>query len=125
MTQGERIREVRKALGLTLEKFGGKLGVGKTAISKLEKDERSLTDQMLRAICREYNVSYDWLLSEEGEMFSDLPQTILDELCKQYDLDSLDREIIQLYLSMSEFERGILKKYIRELSEGIGSIDDK
>ena len=58
-------------------------------------------------------------------MFSDLPQTILDELCKQYDLDSLDREIIQLYLSMSEFERGILKKYIRELSEGIGSIDDK
>lgn len=125
MTQGERVKGVRKALGLTLEKFGEKLGVGKTAISKIEKDEVRLTDQMTRSICREYNVNYDWLLSEEGEMFSDLPQTILDELCKQYDLDSLDREIIQLYLSMSEFERGILKKYIRELSEGIGSIDDK
>ena len=36
MTQGERIKEARKYLGLTLEKFGEKLGVGKTAISKLE-----------------------------------------------------------------------------------------
>ena len=29
MTQGERIREVRKALGLTLEKFGEKIGMKK------------------------------------------------------------------------------------------------
>ena len=27
MTQGERVKEIRKALGLTLDKFGEKLGV--------------------------------------------------------------------------------------------------
>ena len=27
MTQGERVREVRKTLGLTLEKFGEKIGM--------------------------------------------------------------------------------------------------
>ena len=59
MTQGERVREIRKALSLTLEKFGDKLGVGKTAISKIEKGERSLTEQMTKAICREFNVDYD------------------------------------------------------------------
>ena len=63
MTQGERIREVRKALNLTLEKFGGKLGVGKTAISKLEKDENNLTEQMTKAICREFHVDYIWSVS--------------------------------------------------------------
>ena len=42
MTQGERVREIRKALGLTLEKFGDKLGVGKTAISKIEAKMLSL-----------------------------------------------------------------------------------
>ena len=36
MTQGERVREIRKKLGLTLEKFGERLGVGKTAISNIE-----------------------------------------------------------------------------------------
>lgn len=47
MTQGERVRIVRKDLSLTLESFGKKLGVGKTAIYKIEKEENSLTDRML------------------------------------------------------------------------------
>ena len=36
MTQGERVKEIRRSLKLTLEKFGERLGVGKTAISKIE-----------------------------------------------------------------------------------------
>lgn len=69
MTQGERVKEVRKSLGLTLEKFGEKLGVGKTAISNIEKGNRNLTEQMTKSICREYGVDYIWLTSGEGEMF--------------------------------------------------------
>ena len=69
MTQGERIKDVRNSLGLTLEKFGEKLGVTKTAISRLEKGERSLTEQMIKSICREFSVDYMWLTTGEGEMF--------------------------------------------------------
>lgn len=115
MTQGERVREIRKALNLTLEKFGVKLGVGKQAISKIEKGENSLTDQMAISICREYNVNYDYLMNGDGEMFDALPQTILEELCKQYDLDDLDKILIELYLEMSEIERDYLKDKIRKL----------
>lgn len=114
MTQGERVREIRKELNLTLEKFGEKLGVGKTAISKIEKGENSLTDQMLKSICREYNVNYDYLINGEGEMFDDLPQTVLDELCAQYDLDDLDRTLVEMYLEMPEQVRDYLKQEIRK-----------
>lgn len=69
MTQGERIKDVRNSLGLTLEKFGKKLGVTKTAISRIEKGERSLTEQMTKSICREFSVDYMWLTTGEGEMF--------------------------------------------------------
>ena len=69
MTQGERIKDVRNSLGLTLGKFGEKLGVTKTAISRLEKGERSLTEQMTKSICREFSVDYMWLTTGEGEMF--------------------------------------------------------
>lgn len=69
MTHGERIKDVRNSLGLTLEKFGEKLGVTKTAISRLEKGERSLTEQMTKSICREFSVDYMWLTTGEGEMF--------------------------------------------------------
>lgn len=69
MTHGERIKDVRNSLGLTLEKFGEKLGVTKTAISRIEKGERSLTEQMTKSICREFSVDYMWLTTGEGEMF--------------------------------------------------------
>ena len=69
MTQGERTKDVRNSLGLTLEKFGEKLGVTKTAISRIEKGERSLTEQMTKSICREFSVDYMWLTTGEGEMF--------------------------------------------------------
>lgn len=114
MTQGERIRNIRKKLNLTLEKFGGKLGVGKTAISNIEKGKRNLTEQMALSICREYNVNYDYLMDGEGEMFDDLPQTVLDELCVQYNLDDLDRNLVEMYLEMPDQVRGYLKQEIRK-----------
>lgn len=119
MTTGERVKEIRKTLNLTLEKFGEKLGVGKTAISKIEKDERNLTDQMAKSICREYNVNYDYLIYEEGEMFSDLPQTILDELCAQYSLNDFDKAIIELYVNMPLELRQEVKKKMKEFIQKV------
>ena len=69
MTQGERIKEVRNSLGLTLEKFGDRLGVTKVAISNIEKGNRNLTEQMTKSICREFGVDDMWLTTGEGEMF--------------------------------------------------------
>lgn len=69
MTENERVRELRKTLCLTLEKFGERLGVKKNAISAIENGRNSLTDQMTKAICREFNVDYIWLTTGEGEMF--------------------------------------------------------
>lgn len=114
MTQGERVREIRKTLGLTLDEFGKKVGVTKTTISRIENGINNLTDQMTKSICREFNVSYDYLIHGDGEMFDSLPQTILDELCQQYDLDNLDRQIISLYVSFPKEIREQLKKYIRD-----------
>lgn len=114
MTQGERVKEIRKNLGLTLEKFGEKLGVTKTTISRIEKGVNNLTDQMAKSICREYNVNYEYLMDGEGEIFTDLPDTILDELCIQYDLDDIDRKIMEIYLELPEEARQALKDKIRE-----------
>lgn len=115
MMLGERVREIRKTLNLTLEKFGDKLGVKKSAISDIESGRNSLTDQMARSICREYNVNYDYLMYGEGEMFSDLPQTVLDELCMQYDCDENDRSMIYEYLKLDASSRKVLKDYIRNV----------
>lgn len=120
MTQGERVREIRKSLKLTLEKFGVKLGVKKSAISDIESGRNALTEQMAVSICREYNVNYDYLMNGEGEMFDTLPQTILEELCKQYDLDGFDKILLEMYLEMTGSQRDVLKQTIREMIQKIG-----
>lgn len=119
MTQGERVLEIRKSLNLTMDKFGEKLGVQKSAISKIEKDKVNLSDQMAKSICREYNVNYDYLVNGEGEMFDDLPQTVLDELCMQYDCDDFDRILIEEYLKLSADDKQVLKDFIKRLSKKI------
>ncbi len=80
MTQGERVKEIRKSLNLTLEKFGEKLGVGKTAISNIEKGSRNLTEQMTKSICREYGVDYIWLTTGEGEMFVETDDDFMERI---------------------------------------------
>jgi transcriptional regulator with XRE-family HTH domain len=80
MTQGERIREVRKTLGLTLEKFGEKIGMKKNSVSQLENGKNSVTEQVIKAICREYNVDYMWLTTGDGEMFIDTDDDFIERI---------------------------------------------
>ena len=75
----DRVRILRKNLGLTLEKFGNRLGVGKNAISRIETGKNGVTDQMIKSICREFNVDYIWLTTGEGEMFQDSDDAFLEQ----------------------------------------------
>lgn len=119
MTQGERIKAVRKELGLTLEKFGEKLGAKKNTMSAIETGRNSLTDQMARSICREYNVDYDFLMYGEGDMFTDLPKTIVDELCMQFDLDDFDRAVVEMYLDLPAELRQAIKTKVKDMVQKV------
>lgn len=80
MKQGERLKEARKALGLTLEKFGSSLGLKKSALSLIENGRNDLTEANARAICREYHVNYKWLTTGEGEMFQDSDNDVIEAI---------------------------------------------
>lgn len=63
----ERVKQIRKAYGMTQREFAEALGVTNVAISKIESGQRGLTSQMIRSICREFEVDEQWLLTGEGE----------------------------------------------------------
>lgn len=73
MSINERAKYLRKErLNLTMEEFGKRLGVQKSAISKIETGKVSISDQMFLAICREFNVNPDWLRDGIGEPFKEV-----------------------------------------------------
>ncbi len=117
MTQGERVKYIRKENDLTLDKFGERLGVTKTTISRIENGVNNLTDQMIKSICREFNVNFDWLKNETGDPYSNLPKSILEDICSVYNCDEMDRKLIEAYLESSPDVRAAIKQYIKKVME--------
>lgn len=118
MTQGERIREVRNALGLTLEKFGDRLGVTKVAISNLEKGNRNLTEQMAKAICREFNVDYMWLTTGDGEMFIDTDDDFIERIDRiMAGEDEARKSLFKFMLELSDDDIAALDRLMKKAIE--------
>ena len=113
----ERIKLLRKTLKLSGEKFGEKLGVKRSAISDLETGRNNLSEQMLLAICREYNVNEEWLRTGSGDMFIETKESFLENISKQYSLDDLDIKIIESYLNLSPDGREFIKNYIKSICD--------
>lgn len=118
MTQGERIREVRNALGLTLEKFGDRLGVTKVAISNLEKGNRNLTEQMTKAICREFNVDYMWLTTGDGEMFIGTDDDFIERIDRiMAGEDEARKNLFKFMLELSDDDIAALDRLMKKAIE--------
>ena len=119
MTENERVKELRKALGLTQEKFGERIGVKKSAISQIENGSNGVTDQLRLAVCREFRVSEEWMRTGEGEMFvepdedEEITRFMGDILSGQPDFR---RRLISVLARMTPAEWALLEEKIRELT---------
>jgi transcriptional regulator with XRE-family HTH domain len=63
-----RVRELRKALNLSGDKFGKRIGVSKTAVSKIELGRAGITESIIKLICSEFGVNEAWLRTGDGPM---------------------------------------------------------
>lgn len=127
MTQGERVKTVRKSKEMTMEEFGKRLGVTRTAISNIEKGYRGLTEQMLKSICREFSVDEEWLRTGDGDM----PQKLSEEeevaaLVSDLLEDGRDNpffeiilEIVQTYNELSPASQKVLQEASKKLVENL------
>lgn len=119
MTHGERIRAVRKMLGLTLEKFGDKIGMKKNSVSQIENGKNAMTDQVAKSICREFNVDYTWLTTGEGHMFlPDDRNSDIARLTKQLlteENNSFKNRFISMLSNLSVDEWEFLERKAQEL----------
>lgn len=123
MTINERVKEVRKYLGLTLEKFGQPLGLKKSGLSLIENGINNVSEQLIKSICREYSVDEDWLRTGNGDkMFSlelDEDAMLVESLLNDVDnpVYELIKKFMKLYSSLDKTERAVLQKLALGLLE--------
>ena len=67
---GERLKLIRKTLGLTQEQLAQRLGVGKTALSMIETGKARLSTRNKNILIQDLNVNPNWLETGKGEIFN-------------------------------------------------------
>lgn len=117
----ERIKELRKALGLTQQKFADCLGIKQNTVAQYEIGRNVPIDTVINLICREFHVSERWLRFGEGEMFI---QTTRDEEIAAFVGDALSEEsetvkkrFISMLARLSTEEWELLEKMALELAK--------
>lgn len=129
-TENERIKEVRKAIGLTLEKFGERVGMKKSSLSTVENGVNAVSNQLRSAVCREFGVDEFWLRTGEGEMFR--PRTneeILTEFAADLAFEgdeSFKKKVVTALAKMDEETWAAFEKwfweFIKEFQDENGEI---
>lgn len=116
-----RLRELRKVLGLTQKEFANSIGIKQTSYSDIENLRRELTERNKNLICKAFNVNPQWLETGIGEMFVEPKNNLLEELAKQYNLDDFGKNIVLAYAELGENERKAVKKFIKSIIDGRAS----
>lgn len=115
----DRIREVREHFGLSMEKFGSRIGIGKASISLLESGKNNPSVQTITLICREFGVNETWLRTGEGEMFEQTRESVLDRLAAEYSLDKEQVSVIEAFLDLDAKDREAVLKYFHKVFDRI------
>jgi transcriptional regulator with XRE-family HTH domain len=100
----ERMKRLRKNLGLLQEDLARQLGISKTTISTIENEKQLPTIPIIIGMINNYRVSPVWLLKGEGEMFIKDKEPVLSQLeyfKKAFPGVPVDAEVIQLIESMA------------------------
>lgn len=118
----ERIKQVRLSQSpkMSQDAFGARLGITGAAVSRIESGDRSVTDQVIKAICREFDVSEYWLRTGDGSMeIPKGPDKQLDEILEQIASSEGDliKKIIKAYWALDDKEKAAIRKPIDGLCE--------
>ncbi|MGM9581163.1 MAG: helix-turn-helix domain-containing protein [Anaerovibrio sp.] len=120
MNINQRIKMLRKEMGLNQKDFGAKIGLGQAGLSRLEQDGVVVIDQNIRLICDTFNISENWLRNGEGpKEAANTKNDLLDEVRDTYKLNSTEEQIMRIYLQLDEHSRDIISGYVKKLATAI------
>lgn len=126
MTEGERIKQIRKENHMTLEQFGNKVGVAKTTISRIENGINNVTEQMRRSICREFRVDPIWLATGEGDQKIDQSVELMEILDKLLHNESrLANAMFRMFAQYTLEDWKDLERIVNKSSEYIKQLETR
>ena len=114
----DRIKELRKTLGLTQQEFADKIGIQRGTYAKYEIGRNEPIDAVIRLIFTTFNVREEWLRTGSGEMF--VQRDPFDEVYKMVnemlwdESSDLKRRLVTAILRLSPAQLRYARDWIME-----------
>lgn len=120
VTINERVRELRKELGMNQTEFGEKIALTQSHLAGIENEKRAVTDRTIKLLCTEFNVSEDWLRTGKEPMFVEIDED--DKYSKAFSAASIEEDefakaLLIEYMDLSKEDREIVKQMILRIAE--------
>lgn len=114
----DRIRIVRKDVGLTQKEFAEKLGIKQNTVASYEMGRIGVSDNVIFSICREFGINEDWLrngtepmkIPQEGKFSSYLGQISKGN-------DEFIRDLIEVYMELDQTSKDALKEIAKRMAD--------
>lgn len=115
----ERLKKLRKALDLTQQEFADRIGSKRNTVAKYETEANMPSTAVVSLICREFNVSEDWLRNGVGDMFLPTDRNAdIAKLTKQLlneESDSFKNRFVSMLANLTIEEWEFLERKAKEL----------
>lgn len=120
-----RIRNLRKEQHLTQGEFAEKIGMGQAGLSAIEQGIRNITDRNIMLICERFNIRREWLEKGIEPIYKETANSVLDEACKELNLDHIEKQFLAAYLAVPEETRQHFKNSLKKILENYQVISEK
>lgn len=115
----ERIKKLRKELGLSQKSFGERIGLTRDNIANIEGNRAEIKDVVIKAICKEFNVSETWLRTGEGDVHKQPTDDLSEVIAEIVNDDSPVRDsilkIMKAYMKLDDASKEVINKFVEEL----------
>lgn len=108
----ERLKELRKSLGLNQASFAAKIHVAQTTYSQLENGVRKIKDIHISQICNAFNVNEEWLRTGNGPMFLQQEEKV-NQLVAQFSFPEIVAKLLRAYDQLSPDQQAAVLGYAR------------
>lgn len=115
----ERIKGIRKKMGLSQSDFAERIAISRSALAKIESGENRPSDRTQMLICDKFGINREWLQTGQGER---LRHCATDELIPRLQqvlsaYPAIGRAVSQMLKIMEEADFARLNELIGKLEQ--------
>ena len=114
----DRVIKIREESGDSQEKFASRLGLSRNFINQFENRKKNISDRTISDICKEFNISEEWLRYGTGEMKRQVEHKLSSYVSEIVTGDDdFIKDLIEVYMELDQTSKNALKEIAKRMAD--------